>query len=109
MSNEYLALFVLTMSLATMLTRTAPFLLPGKFLDCSLIRSANQILPMAILTLLIIYSIKDSRFGQWPFAAPEGISIAILTVVHIKFRNALLSIASGTLVYMLFKQVIFEP
>lgn len=107
MNEKYLALFVLTMSFATVLTRAAPFLVQERFVNTALIKSANQILPMAILTLLIMYSIKDSGFGQWPFAAPEGISIAVSALVHIRFRNALLSIAAGTAVYMIFKQVIF--
>lgn len=106
MSPIDLALFVLTMSLATVVTRAAPFLVPERIAKSPLIEKANKILPTAILTLLIMYSVKDTSTMTWPFALPEGVSIAATALVHMRFRNALLSIAIGTAIYMIFKQVV---
>lgn len=106
--NLNLILFIFAMALATLVTRVAPFLLPEDITSSSLAQKANRILPTAILTLLVIYSIKDTPFERISDGLPEIISICLALGIHLWKRNALLSIFSGTTLYMIFKQLIFK-
>jgi branched-subunit amino acid transport protein AzlD len=103
----HLFFFTLTMALATITTRAAPFFLPAGVTRSSFAQKANRILPGSILTLLVIYSIKDTAFRDSPYGLPEVLSIGLVLGIHIWRRNALLSIAVGTAAYMLFKQIVF--
>ena len=57
--------------------------------------------------LLLVYSLRNVSFasaGQW---LPECIAIAVTAGLHLWRRNSLLSIAGGTIIYMLLVQVVF--
>ena len=60
-----------------------------------------------LCTLLLVYSLRNVSFasaGQW---LPECIAIAVTAGLHLWRRNSLLSIAGGTITYMLLVQVAF--
>ncbi|GBK63547.1 hypothetical protein PbDSM24746_35510 [Paenibacillus macerans] len=67
----------------------------------------GKVLPAAALGLLVVYSIKDVNFISGNHGAPELISMAIVAFLHFWKRNMLLSILTGTLVYMLLVQFVF--
>ena len=65
------------------------------------------LLPPAMMGLLLVYSLRNVSFasaGQW---LPECIAIAVTAGLHLWRRNSLLSIAGGTIIYMLLVQVVF--
>ena len=67
----------------------------------------GQALPPAMMGLLLVYSLRNVSFasaGQW---LPECIAIAVTAGLHLWRRNSLLSIAGGTITYMLLVQVAF--
>lgn len=65
------------------------------------------VLPSAAISLLVVYALKDLVIIEQPYALPEFISILFIVLIHKWKRNTLLSIASGTILYMLFIQFIF--
>ena len=107
MDSKHLFLFVVTMSVATFLTRIAAFLLPQSVAEMSAIKVANQILPPAILTLLVMYSLKDANYSSTPYGIPELASLGAVLAIHLWRRNALLSILFGTMFFMFLKQIVF--
>jgi len=94
--------------LGTMLTRFVPFLLfpPGRSTP-SYVRYLGKVLPAAALGLLVIYSMKDVSILSGNHGIPELISVAVVVLLHIWRRSMLLSIACGTIVYMVFVQMVF--
>ncbi|MBD0383972.1 branched-chain amino acid transporter permease [Paenibacillus sedimenti] len=87
--------------LGTMMTRFIPFIIfPSGRPTPSYVRYLGKVLPSAALGLLVVYSIKDVKLLSGNHGVPELISIAIVACLHNWKRNMLLSIASGTLVYM---------
>ena len=107
MLDSYIVKFVLVVTIATMLTRCIAIFFPKKYMDNKIIRSFNAAFPAMILTLLIIYAIKDANFNiqdmfSMQFAYREIIGIIIVVLVHIiTKRNALLSMFAGTGTYIL--------
>ena len=101
-------IIILIVALATMSTRFAPFLLfksekpTPKFLVY-----IGKALPPAVFGMLVVYCLKGASLTVYPFALPELIGVIALVVLHLAFRKMLLSIAGGTLLYIILVNLIF--
>ena len=95
-------------ALGTMLTRFLPFLVfrPEKKTP-ELIRYFGKVLPGAVFAMLVVYCLKNVSVIQAPHALPELLAIAVVIALHLWKRNMLLSIAGGTVCYMLLVQTVF--
>lgn len=94
--------------LGTVLTRFLPFLVfPAGKPTPKYIRYLGKVLPAAVFGLLVIYCLKDVNFLGGNHGLPELISIAAVIVLHYRKRQMLLSIAGGTVLYMLLVQMVF--
>ncbi|WP_334074572.1 MULTISPECIES: branched-chain amino acid transporter permease [Paenibacillus] len=94
--------------IGTMMTRFIPFIVfpPGRPTP-RYVQYLGKVLPSATLGLLVIFSVKDVNFTAGSHGVPELMAMAIVTFLHLWRRNMLLSIASGTLVYMFLIQFVF--
>lgn len=94
--------------LGTMTTRFLPFLLfPADKPTPKYIRYLGEVLPFAVIGMLVVYCLKGTEMTAWPFGLPEIIASAAVILLHKLKKNMLLSIAGGTLCYMLLVQVVF--
>lgn len=92
----------------TMLTRFLPFLLfPAGRSTPKYIQYLGRVLPPAVFGLLVIYCLRNVSLLEGSHGIPELISIAAVIVLHIWKRQMLLSIAGGTVLYMVLVQTIF--
>ena len=95
-------------ALASILTRALPFLLLSeKKTTPSLVRYLGNVLPAAVFGMLIVYCLKDTQFLSGSHGFPELAGIAATALLHLKFRQMLLSIAGGTAIYMALIQFMF--
>ena len=58
-------------------------------------------LPPAIMAALVVYCLKSVPFGTLADGAYQLIAAAVVIAVHLLKRNTLLSIAAGTVAYMI--------
>ena len=94
--------------LGTMVTRFLPFILfPGDKPAPKYIQYLGKVLPAAVFGLLVIYSLKDVSILGGSHGIPELIAIAVVVVLHLWKRQMLLSIAGGTILYMVLVQLVF--
>lgn len=94
--------------LGTMLTRFLPFLLfPSGKPTPKYVQYLGKVLPAAVFGLLVIYCLKNVSLFAGNHGIPEIISIALVVALHLWKRQMLLSIAGGTLCYMLLVQFVF--
>lgn len=100
------AILVAVMSAVTVLLRALPFLVFRKKVP-AYVSYLGRVLPPAIIGMLVIYCLKDTTVTAAPFGAPELIAGALVVILQAWKRNALLSILSGTAVYMLLIQLVF--
>ena len=100
------AILVAVMSAVTVLLRALPFLVFRKKVP-AYVTYLGRVLPPAIIGMLVIYCLKDTTVTAAPFGAPELIAGALVVLLQAWKRNALLSILSGTAVYMLLIRLIF--
>ena len=95
-------------ALGTMITRFLPFaIFPAGKDTPAYVRYLGRVIPAAALGLLVIYCLKDVDFLGGSHGLPELISMAAVTALHFWKRQMLLSIAGGTVVYMLLVQFVF--
>lgn len=92
----------------TMVTRFLPFLVfPAGKPTPKYIQYLGKVLPAAVFGLLIIYCLKNVSIFAGNHGIPELIAIALVVVLHLWKRQMLLSIAGGTICYMLLIQFVF--
>lgn len=92
----------------TFLTRFLPFaVFPADKPTPKFIKYLGNALPAAIFGLLVIYCLKNVSIFEGNHALPELISIAVIVLIHLLKKNTLLSIAAGTVCYMLLIRFIF--
>lgn len=94
--------------LGTVLTRFLPFwLFPAGRPTPGYIQYLGRVLPAAALGLLVVYGLKDVSLLSASHGLPELISLAVIAALHAWRRQMLLSIAGGTICYMLLVQLVF--
>ena len=91
-------------SLASMLSRSLPFLLfkPGASL-----RYLGKALPSAVFALLVVYCLKDVSLLSGNHGIPKAIALLVTTLLHLWKRQMMLSMAAGTILYMGLVQYVF--
>ncbi len=94
--------------LGTAVTRFLPFLVfPSGKPTPKYVQYLGKFLPAAVFGLLVVYSLKDVSVFTGSHGIPEMISILLVIVLHVWKRQMLLSIAGGTVCYMLLVQMVF--
>lgn len=67
----------------------------------------GQVLPFSVMGLLIVYCLRNVEFTSSSHGIPEAIAVGFVALVHLWKRNSLISMASGTALYMFLLQKIF--
>lgn len=94
--------------LGTVLTRFLPFLLfPTGKPTPKYIRYLGKVLPSAVFGMLVIYCLKNVDIVSGSHGIPELLAIVVVVALHLWKRQMLLSIAGGTVCYMLLVQFVF--
>ena len=108
MPDLHSAMMIAVIALVTAALRFLPFWIFNENRKTPpMITYLGQVLPYAIMGMLVVYCLKDVSFTDAPFGIPEAIGCAVVTALHIWKRNTLLSIGAGTICYMLMVQFLF--
>ena len=103
-----LLITIALLALGIMITRFAPFLLfPAGKPTPKYIRYLGNVLPSAMFGLLVVYCLKNVSIFVPSYGIPELIALAVVVALHLWRRQMLLSIAGGTVCYMLLVQLVF--
>lgn len=108
MTQTQAAITITICAVATLLTRALPFFaFPSHKPTPKYILYLGKVLPFAITGMLIVYCLKDTVVLSYPYGIPELIAIVVVSGIYLLFKNSLLSIAVGTILYMVLVQVVF--
>lgn len=100
---------ILAVALGAILTRFTPFLLfPEKKEPPKVVIYLGQALPPAMMGLLVVYCLKSVSILAPPHGIPEILALSVIVVLHKWKKNVLLSIAGGTVLYMILVQIVFR-
>lgn len=108
MSNTSLLISILVIAAITAALRFIPFaVFSANRKTPNIILYLGRYLPYSIMAMLVVYCLKSVNLLAAPFGLPELIGVFIVVVLHFLKRNTLLSIAGGTICYMLLVQFVF--
>ena len=106
MNNTIYPLTVIgVIAVVTWALRAFPLLLFGNRPLPKVIRYLGKALPPAIMTVLVIYCLRDISFSQSPFGIPELAACALVVILQAVRKNMYLSIIAGTVCYMVLIRV----
>lgn len=108
MTSAELAVTIAIIASGTALTRFLPFLIfpPGRPTP-GWVAYLGRCLPPAMFGLLVVYCLRSVNPLSSPYGLPELIAIVVVAVLHLWKGQMLLSVAGGTVCYMLLVQLVF--
>ena len=108
MDRLHSVLIIAVAVLVTAALRFLPFLIfNGKKETPPFIRYLSTVLPYAIMAMLVVFCLKNVSLRVYPHGLPELIAGGAVASLHAWRRNTLLSIAAGTILYMVLIQFVF--
>ncbi len=108
MSDLHSGMLVAVIALVTLFLRALPFVVfSGKRRTPAFITYLSDVLPYAIMGMLVVYCLRGVDFLTAPHGLPELIACVTVVGLHLWKKNTLLSIAAGTVVYMVLVQMVF--
>lgn len=102
-----LIIIIAVCAVCTFALRAIPFVIFGKRNVPKAITYLGKVLPMSVMTILVIYCIKGIRFDTPGNFIPTFVGILVTSLLHLWRKNTFISIAAGTIVYMLLIQAVF--
>lgn len=108
MTETMLWLTVAVIALVTALIRFLPFIVfTNDRKTPKWIEKLGKLLPSAVMAMLVVYCLKDVNFTTSAGFLPALIASVVVCGSYVWKRNTLLSIISGTVLYMILVQIVF--
>ena len=108
MNDTHVWLTVAVVALVTAGLRFLPFIIfSGGRKTPAFVGRLGAVLPAAVMAMLVVYCLKGVTFASAEGWIPSFIGVSVTAGLHVWKRNTLLSIVSGTVVYMLLVQLVF--
>lgn len=105
-NTVYSLAMVAVIAAVTALIRFLPFLVFHKHTPRAVLY-LGQVLPYAIMGMLVVYCLKNISFSKAAGWLPDFLAVALVAVLHKWKHNTLLSILAGTVFYMVLVQAVF--
>lgn len=67
----------------------------------------GEVLPPAVMVLLIVYCIRNISIFAYPYGIPEFSAILLTVILYLTVKNNLAAMISGTVLYMILIQLVF--
>lgn len=95
-------------AVVTMLLRFLPFILfPESKEVPKLLVYLSKVLPAAIMGMLVVYCFRNLNIMEASHGLPELLATIMVVGTYLWKKNFLISIAAGTIFYMVLVQVVF--
>lgn len=96
--NAHYILITVSLCALSVLTRVFPFWM-AKFMTENF-NKMGKLLPAYIMLLLVIYEINPETITTPPYGLPALMALIVVTLMHVWFRNTLITLAIGTTSFM---------
>ena len=105
MDNVYVYSVIGVVAIMTIIIRFLPFWVFKNKVP-KIIEYLGNVLPYSIMTMLVVYCLKGIDLFSNSHGLPEIIASLFVVFIHKFKHNLLLSVVSGTVVYMLLINII---
>ena len=94
--------------LGTLTTRFLPFIIFSSDKETpQYIKYLGYMLPPAVFGLLVVYALREVEITSVSGFLPELLAVGLIIILHYWKKSMLLSIAGGTIFYMILVQMVF--
>ena len=100
MNSYEIYIAIAVMAVVNFFTRVFPFLFFRKIDLPPYIIFIEKYFPSVIMTILIVYTLKDINFDMLPYGIKEINGIFFTVILYLRLKNYLISIFAGTIFYM---------
>ncbi len=99
---------VAVVAFVTLCTRALPFFMFRNHAKIPrFVFYLGEVLPFAIMGMLIVYCLKSTSVLAYPFGLPELIAVTVVVLLHVWKHNTFISVGAGTVLYMMLVQYVF--
>lgn len=105
MNAYYPFLVVVIAATVTILLRFLPFIIFHGRKTPEIVSYFGTVLPYAIMGMLVVYCLRNTKISETPHGIPEIISCCVVILLHKWRRSTLLSIIAGTVCYMILSRL----
>ncbi len=100
-SNLNTAVLIIAMSSVTILLRFLPFFIfNNKRKMPNLVLYLGDVLPSAVIGMLVVYSLKDLNISVYPHGLAEILASFVVILLQVVKKNSTISIIFATLTYI---------
>lgn len=107
MNNTYILISIAIMAIVTIVLRAIPFIFLSNKKEYKTLNYLSNVLPCAIMGMLVVYCLKDINFNTTRNFLPALIATSVVSISYIIKRRTLFSILLGTITYMFLLQFVF--
>lgn len=100
LSTMQIFLMLFIPGVITQLLRALPFLVFERKEISQTVRRLGEMLPFAIMAVLVVYCLKSLPTGEWKDNLTLISAVVLVAVLHLIKKNTILSIVVGTVFYM---------
>ncbi|MCF6471914.1 branched-chain amino acid ABC transporter [Nonomuraea sp. MG754425] len=80
--------------------RALPFAVLAPLRRSSVLRYLALRMPVGIMLILALYTLRDLRLTPWTGVVPAVVALAVAVGLHLKTRNAVVSVLGATAVHV---------
>ncbi|MGU3436218.1 branched-chain amino acid transporter permease [Actinomycetes bacterium M1A6_2h] len=103
----YVVAAIAIMAATTFALRALPFALLRPLRSSALVAYLGVYLPAGIMLILVMYSLREVSPASSTHGIPEVLAVGATVAVHLWKKNAVLSIVSGTVIYVALVNYVF--
>lgn len=107
-NNLYILSGILLVAAVTWALRALPFAMLAPLRNSALLNYLGDRMPVGIMCILIVYTLADVNLRSPAEALPAAAALAVTIGLHLWRRNAIISIFTGTAVYVLFASTLLS-
>lgn len=111
MSNSVMLYSIIIIAVIALLTygaRLFPYIIFGRGNKVpDIVIYLGEVLPPAVMVLLIFYCIRNISLFVYPYGIPELSAILLTAVLYLTVKNNLIAMIAGTILYMILIQMVF--
>ncbi|MFF7314035.1 AzlD domain-containing protein [Streptomyces sp. NPDC008137] len=108
MSDTYAVVAVLVTAAVTWALRALPFAALAPLRASATVRYLGARMPAGVMVILVVYCLRDLPVTESRAVAPLA-ALAVAVGLHLRLRNALLSILAGTAVHVALASAVLAP
>ncbi len=106
MQDSHTLSIIIVIAVITFGLRALPIWFGNRlFKNNDLLAFIGEKMPVGVMSLLVIYTLKDADYSSAPYGAPLLVTSFITIALYWRFHNALLAIFTGLAIYLLWHNI----